>query len=121
MCELGLEEKGTAWSPPTLIRSHPPSPLVLVQQYHQQTKHDFNRYARSLGYMDWANQPNPFRRFEGAPFFQLPLLQPSEVPLSPPYEALYVPFRIVSQPLTLNSLSRFFEYALSITAWWERI
>jgi len=97
----------------------PSSPLERVKQYHQQTKHDFNRYARALGYLDWANQPNPFRRFEGAPLTRLPLLKPSQDPVSPPYEDLYVPSRIPSQPLTLKSLSRFFEYALSITAWKE--
>ena len=36
-------------------------PLEVVMQYHQETKHSFSRYARSLGYMDWANQPDPFR------------------------------------------------------------
>ncbi len=48
--------------------------LERVKQYHEQTKHDFNQYARSLGYMDWANQPDPFRRFEGAPLIPLPRL-----------------------------------------------
>ncbi|UCE63073.1 MAG: SagB/ThcOx family dehydrogenase, partial [Nitrospirota bacterium] len=72
-----------------------------------------------LGYMDWANQPNPFRRFERAPFTRLPLLKPFQDPVSPPYEDLYVSSRIFSQPLTVESLSRFFEYALSITAWKE--
>ena len=37
-------------------------PLEVVMRYHQETKHHFFRYARSLGYMDWANQPDPFRR-----------------------------------------------------------
>ena len=96
-----------------------PSPLESVKQYHQQTKHDFNRYARALGYLDWANQPNPFRRYEGAPLIRLPLLKSSQDPVSPPYEELYVQNRIPSQALTLESLSRFFEYALSITAWKE--
>ena len=97
----------------------PPSPLERVKQYHQQTKHDFNRYARALGYLDWANQPNPFRRFEGAPLIRLPLLKPSQDPVSPLYEELFVPNLISLQPLTVESLSRFFEYALSITAWKE--
>jgi SagB-type dehydrogenase family enzyme len=35
--------------------------------YHQVTKHHFNRFARSLGYLDWATQPDPFRRYDGAP------------------------------------------------------
>ena len=39
-------------------------PVDRVIRYHVQTKHHFNRYARALGYLDWANQPDPFRRFE---------------------------------------------------------
>ncbi|MGB0909565.1 MAG: SagB/ThcOx family dehydrogenase [Nitrospirales bacterium] len=93
--------------------------LERVKQYHEQTKHDFNQYARSLGYMDWANQPDPFRRFEGAPLIPLPHLTPGDNPVSPPYENLYQPGSIPSEPLTIESLSRFFEYALSITAWKE--
>ena len=37
-----------------------------VHSYHDGTKHHFNRFARSLGYLDWASQPNPFRSFAGA-------------------------------------------------------
>jgi len=29
--------------------------------YHEQTKHHFHRYARSLGFLGWAKQPNPVR------------------------------------------------------------
>jgi SagB-type dehydrogenase family enzyme len=97
----------------------PPSPLDQVKQYHQQTKHDFNRYARSLGYLDWANQPNPFRRYAGATVFQLPLLSLDEEPTSPPYEAIYSSHRLPVHPVTVRTLSRFFEYALSLTAWKE--
>ncbi|MEC4674663.1 MAG: SagB/ThcOx family dehydrogenase, partial [Nitrospirota bacterium] len=94
-------------------------PLEIVKQYHQQTKHNFNRYARALGYMDWGNQPDPFRRYEGAALVQLPILTDSDEPRSPCYADLFQPPAISAQPLTLNSLSRFFEYALSITAWKE--
>ena len=38
-----------------------------VHAYHDGTKHHFHRFARSLGYLDWASQPNPFRSFAGAP------------------------------------------------------
>ena len=93
--------------------------LEQVKRYHQETKHDFNRYARSLGYLDWANQPNPFRRYDGATLFRLPLLSLEEEPVSPYYEDLYHSPGLPPQPLTLKSLSRFFEYALSITAWKE--
>ena len=94
-------------------------PLEVVKQYHAQTKHDFNRYARALGYMDWANQPDPFRRYAGAPFYELPLLTAGDEPVAPPYASLFASQPVPSQPLTLNSLSRFFEYSLSITAWKE--
>ena len=94
-------------------------PLELVKQYHEQTKHEFNRYARALGYMDWANQPDPFRRYEGAPLFALPLLAAGDDPVAPAYESLFAAQPVPPQPLTLNSLSRFFEYGLSITAWKE--
>ena len=93
--------------------------LDQVKRYHQQTKHEFNRFARSLGYLDWANQPDPFRRFEGAPFISLPRLTLHEDPPSPAYESLFNAQAIQTHPITLTTLSRFFEYALSLTAWKE--
>lgn len=95
------------------------SPLEQVKQYHQQTKHDFNRYARSLGYLDWANQPDPFRRFRGTPVLNLPLLRLDEDPKPPSYEALFDMRGTPVQPVTVRTLSRFLEYALSLTAWKE--
>jgi SagB-type dehydrogenase family enzyme len=92
-------------------------PLELVMRYHQETKHHFFRYARSLGYMDWANQPDPFRRYEGSPLFALPLLKPEDAPLSPLYEDLYRPGAIAGAPLTVRTVSRFLEYSLAISAW----
>jgi SagB-type dehydrogenase family enzyme len=91
--------------------------LEPVLQYHQATKHHFHRFARSLGYLDWANQPNPFRRYAGAPLISLPILTLNEEPTSPPYENLYCAGSVPSRPVTLQALSRFFEYALSLTAW----
>ena len=43
-----------------------------VIRYHQETKHHFHHYARSLGYLDWANQPNPFRLYNGLTPGKLP-------------------------------------------------
>jgi SagB-type dehydrogenase family enzyme len=96
-----------------------PTALQQVKAYHQQTKHEFNRFAKSLGYLDWANQPDPFRRFHGAPLISLPLLQLDEEPFSPSYEALFHFPSLSPQPISLKALSRFFEYALSLTAWKE--
>ncbi len=93
------------------------NPVDQVIRYHVQTKHHFNRYSRSLGYLDWANQPDPFRRFEGAQLISLPLLQPDEEPLSPGYDAIYERGAVLCQPLTVRTFSRFFEYALALSAW----
>jgi SagB-type dehydrogenase family enzyme len=49
----------------------------------------------------------------------LPLLQLDEEPFSPSYEALFHFSSIPPQPISLKTLSRFFEYALSLTAWKE--
>jgi hypothetical protein len=44
-----------------------------VVAYHERTKHHYGRFAASIGYMDWATQPNPFRRYDGASLVHLPL------------------------------------------------
>lgn len=92
-------------------------PVDQVIRFHIQTKHHFNRYARSMGFLDWANQPDPFRRFAGAELIPLPLLKPDEEPVSPTYEAIYQPGAVPSQPVTVRMLSRFFEFALALSAW----
>ena len=92
-------------------------PVDRVIRYHVQTKHHFNRYARALGYLDWANQPDPFRRFEGAPLLSLPLLKPDEEPRTPAYDAIYQPGAVACQPVNVRTLSRFFEFALALSAW----
>jgi SagB-type dehydrogenase family enzyme len=95
----------------------PTDPIDQVIRYHVQTKHHFNRYARALGYLDWANQPDPFRRFEGAPIISLPLLTPEEEPVSPAYDSIYQPGAVTCRPVGVRSLSRFFEFALALSAW----
>jgi SagB-type dehydrogenase family enzyme len=92
-------------------------PLAVVMRYHQETKHHFSRYARALGHMDWANQPDPFRRYDGSELFRLPRLKPVEAPHSPLYEELYGPGAIASASVTAHSLSRLLEYSLAISAW----
>ena len=92
-------------------------PLEVVMRYHQETKHHFSRYARAPGSMDWANQPDPFRRFEGSPLIPLPVLKLDDAPCSPLYEDLYRPGAIASAPVSVPALSRFLEYALAISAW----
>ncbi len=86
-------------------------------RYHERTKHHFARFAPGPVSLDWANQPDPFRRFEGAPLTRLPLLGPDDEPRPPAYESLYAPGAVPSAPVDLRALSRLFEYALALSAW----
>ena len=99
------------------VETAPTDPIDRVIRYHVQTKHHFNRYARSLGHLDWANQPDPFRRFDGAELSSLPLLTLEEEPLSPSYDAIYKREGVAAKPVTLTALSRFLEYSLGLSAW----
>jgi SagB-type dehydrogenase family enzyme len=93
------------------------SELETVMRYHERTKHHFNRFAPGPGGLDWANQPDPFRRYAGAALTRLPILGPGEEPVSPAYESLYVSGAVPSAPLTIRALSRLLEYALALSAW----
>jgi len=86
-----------------------------ILHYHQRTKHHLHQYARSAGYLDWANQPDPFRTFAGAPRIDLPL--GSYDAGATPYDDLYRPGAVPSRPLDLGSLGIFFELALGLSAW----
>jgi SagB-type dehydrogenase family enzyme len=44
-----------------------------IRAYHERTKHRLGAYARGPEYLDWDSQPDPFRRFSGAPLISLPL------------------------------------------------
>jgi SagB-type dehydrogenase family enzyme len=86
----------------------------IVVAYHERTKHHLHRPAASLGYMDWATQPDPFRRYDGASLVRLPL---PDAGGAPPYWRLYVADGVDPVPLSVDSISLFFRYALSLTAW----
>jgi SagB-type dehydrogenase family enzyme len=85
-----------------------------VVAYHERTKHHYHRFAASLGYMDWATQPDPFRRYHDAVLVRLPLPKKGR---ASPYWQLYVTPGVTPAPLSIDSLSLFFRYALSLTAW----
>ena len=91
--------------------------LEAVLRYHERTKHHFNRFAPGPGQLDWANQPDPFRRYAGAPLARLPLLAADDEPVSPAYDSLYVRGAVPVAPLDIRALSRLLEYALALSAW----
>ena len=86
----------------------------IVVAYHERTKHHVGHFAASLGYMDWATQPDPFRRYDGAALVRLPLPKEGR---ALPYWQLYVTRSVTPVPLGIDSISVFFRYALSLTAW----
>jgi len=59
-----------------------------VANYHQRSKHHLDRYAKGPEQMDWATQPDPFRRFSGAPELLLPLAADGQKAL---YRDLFIP------------------------------
>ncbi|MDQ7067583.1 MAG: SagB/ThcOx family dehydrogenase [Sulfurimonas sp.] len=86
--------------------------LQTVFNYHQTTKHSQQRYARSLGYMDWQTQPNPFRNYNGAESFLLPLALDNT---TPPYHLL--DSDLPPAPLLKESLSQLLQFSMGIAAW----
>src|ERR1700674_4552877 len=40
--------------------------------YHQATKHTYHSVRANARYLDWHNQPDPFRTYEGVPTILLP-------------------------------------------------
>ena len=95
---------------------HDSETIEAVLRYHERTKHHFERYAPGPGELDWANQPNPFRRYQGAPLVRLPLLGPDDAPASPDYDEL-CRGSVPSMPVTVRSLSRLLQYGLALSAW----
>jgi len=87
--------------------------LTTIKDYHQQTKHQPMRYARAPGYMDWANQPLPYRLYQGAAKIPLPF---SELEADP-YSALSEKTSKPAQPISLNTLANMLQHSLGLSAW----
>lgn len=84
-----------------------------VLRYHHRTKHRLDRYARSPGYLDWDNQPDPFRRYDGCERYPLPLA--AEDPPGGPldlYEGAAAP-----RGLDRAAVGLFLELSLGLSAW----
>lgn len=85
-----------------------------VLHYHQRTKHQFNAYAKGPATLDWDDQPNPFRRFEGCETVELPT---PGADLGKRFGELDQPAEIKPQPVTLNTLGLFLELSFGLSAW----
>ncbi len=84
-----------------------------VITYHERTKHHPNRYARSSGFLDWANEPSPFRRYEGATIVQLPLTAKDPDNSTGLYERENNTF----QAFSFNNIATFLELSMGLSAW----
>lgn len=97
----------------------PLTPLDTVLEYHQRTKHHFQRYAAGPGALDWDSQPDPFRTFADTPQLELPLLGEQTQPPQPPYRDLYQAGLIAPHALTLPNIAGLLELSFGISAWKE--
>ncbi len=88
-------------------------PSEIVINYHETTKHHPKRFAKSPGFLDWANEPDPFRRYDGATILRLPFLK------SDPEGTYSVLFcgRTEPEAFTLPSIAGFLELSMGLSAW----
>ena len=84
-----------------------------VFSYHDATKHDFNRFAASLGYLDWATQPDPFRRFAGASVRPLPRTPVAD---GVAYGALYAD-SVAAASVGESTLGELLRCSMGLSAW----
>lgn len=89
-------------------------PTERVIAYHQASKHHLDRYAPGPGGLDWANQPDPFRRFAGAPHIELPLRADT---LATSFESVRRGERPTAYPLERDALAILLELSLGLSAW----
>ncbi|HYD41327.1 MAG TPA: SagB/ThcOx family dehydrogenase [Anaeromyxobacter sp.] len=90
-------------------------PLDTILAYHERSKHRIDRSAPAPGRVDWDAQPDPFRRFAGAPLLPLPL---EEAPAAPTWDAVMAR-AVPARPLDRASLSRLLLDSLALSAWKE--
>ena len=85
-----------------------------IIRYHEETKHHYDRYARSSGHMDWDNQPNPFRFYEGTQSFGLPFLKKDPSAL---FADLHRRDNNPSREFCIANIAGVLELSLGLSAW----
>jgi len=89
-------------------------PDYTLFDYHERSKHRLDRYAPGPGGLDWANQPDPFRRYEGSPLLELPLAADTLAVRFAELRAATLP---PARPLDLDAIALLFELSLAVSAW----
>jgi SagB-type dehydrogenase family enzyme len=85
-----------------------------VKAYHERTKHRLNGYAAGPDSLDWDAQPDPFRRYVGAPLTLLPLKADA---LATPWADLFEPGRVAPYPMNRETIGLLFELSFALAAW----
>lgn len=85
-----------------------------IHTYHHRSKHGFDAYAKSPGFLDWSTQPDPFRRFEGASTFPLTLSASHEHIL---FRHLYENKIMAPCPMDAESAGILLELSFGLSAW----
>jgi SagB-type dehydrogenase family enzyme len=96
------------------MKEHTGHPFQSVIAYHETTKHYPYKSAASPGYMDWDNQPNPFRLFEGVERFPLPFISKER---DTSHLDLYSRENNKRKPFDLEHIGAFLELSLALSAW----
>ena len=97
-----------------LMIAYEMSDLKNIFQYHNNSKHGYYSFAPGPGYLDWASQPDPFRKYEGADIVHLKKIPQTERPFFA--EALQDSSFEASQ-VNFDSISQLFYDSLAISAW----
>lgn len=88
--------------------------MISVNDYHQRTKHSLERYARGPETLDWDDQPDPFRRFDGCPIQALP--SPGRE-LSVSWAELDDRKNVPAAELNLANVGLLLELSFGLSAW----
>lgn len=85
-----------------------------VLAYHERSKHHVDRYAPGPDGLDWATQPEPFRRYAGARETELPLLaEDPAVAWSDLFRHGTVPSRLLDRA----GIACLLQLSLGLSAW----
>ncbi|MDF1484083.1 nitroreductase family protein [Ramlibacter sp. H39-3-26] len=82
--------------------------------YHARTKHRLERYAAGPETLDWDAQPDPFRRFAGAPATLLPLPGDGD---DTPWSRIFAPGAVAPRWPSRDSVGLLFELSFALSAW----
>jgi SagB-type dehydrogenase family enzyme len=90
------------------------SVIPALLEYHERSKHRLDQYAPGPRGLDWANQPSPFREFQGAPRISLPLAADT---LATRYDDVRLGHLPPPRVFALESVALLFELSLGLSAW----